>query len=102
MPSKASHGRRKQQQRLDCYDNLVGSLEYAWMLLERGVTDRHSPMHTLRSPRSTGTDAPRFVRSSFEGVTANQDSCGFTPTDERRRSNTCWRTHALRFTLTTR
>lgn len=46
MPSKASHGRRKQQQRLDCYDNLVGSLEYAWMLLERGVTDRHSPMHT--------------------------------------------------------
>ena len=46
MPSKPHFGRKKQRQRLDCYDNLEGSLAYTWDLLERGARDRRSPMHT--------------------------------------------------------
>jgi pyridoxine/pyridoxamine 5'-phosphate oxidase len=46
MPSKDTYGRRKQAQCLACYDDLEGTLAYAWGLLERGVSDRHSPIHT--------------------------------------------------------
>ena len=31
---------------LSCYDNLEGTLEYAWSLLARGVKDRKSAFHT--------------------------------------------------------
>lgn len=45
---------------LPCYDDLAGSLDYAWQMLARGVADRRSAFHTP-SVATLGFDgAPRI------------------------------------------
>jgi len=62
MPSKESYGRRKQAQCLSCYDDLERTLAYAWELLERGVRDRHSPIHTP-TVATIGSDGRPSIRT---------------------------------------
>lgn len=67
---------------LSCYDNLEGTLDYAWSLLARGVKDRKSAFHTPTVATIGIDDTPHLRTVVLRGCDVEQQRLRFH-TDKR-------------------